>query len=168
MRHPILWMTASALLAFACSETGQAVADAVADAIAAKEVSYDDSSSEIGQNNVQGVLEAMNAQLAALAADNSALQERLTVAETELAAIQGLSAQLDSLSTASTAQNDSIDAINTDVKMLESAVQNPVCPEDMANSKIGCVDLEPAGPYTFTSAMQYCQIMDRFTLKNTS
>ena len=60
MRHPILWMTASALLGFACSETGQAIADAVADAIAAKDVAYDDSASELGQSNVQGVLEALN------------------------------------------------------------------------------------------------------------
>ncbi len=161
MRHPILWMTASALLAFACTETGQAIADAVADAIAARDVSYDDSASKLGQTDVQGALEAMNARLAALEADNSALQERLSVVETELAAIQGVSAQIDTLSTASTAQNDSIAAINTDMEILESAVQNPVCPEDMVNSKIGCVDLEPVGSYGFATAQDYCRSLGR-------
>ena len=168
MRHPILWMTASALLAFACSETGQAIADAVADAIAARDVSYDDSASQIGQTDVQGALEALSSEVAAIRADNTllktdntALKERLTVAETELAALQGLSAQLDTLSTASTAQNDSIAAINTDLEILESAVQNPVCPEDMVNSKIGCVDLEPVGSYGFATAQDYCRSLGR-------
>jgi hypothetical protein len=154
-------MTVSALLAFACSETGQAIADAVADAIAARDVSYDDSASQIGQTDVQGALEAMNARLEALEADKTALQERLTVAETELAALQGISAQLDTLSTASTAQNDSIDAINTDLETLESAVQNPVCPEDMANSGIGCVELDTVGPYSFGNAQAYCRSLGR-------
>ena len=161
MRHPTLWMTASALLAFACSETGQAIADAVANAIAAKDVSYDDSASKLGQTDVQGALEAMNARLAALEADNSALQERLSVVETDLAAIQGVSAQIDTLSTAATAQNDSIAAINSGLEALESAVQNPVCPEDMANSEIGCVDLKPVGPYPFDSALLHCRNLGR-------
>ena len=168
MRHPILWMTASALLAFACSETGQAIADAVADAIAAKDVAYDDSASEIGQTDVQGALEAINARLVALEAanatlttDNTALQERLMVAETELATLQGISAQLDTLNTISTAQNDSIAAINTDLETLESAVQNPVCPEDMANSGIGCVALDTVGPYSFSNAQGYCRSLGR-------
>ena len=112
---------------------------------------------------MQGALEALSSEVVTIKAENGLLRDQLEAAKAERVAMQAeltglkaLSAQLDTLSASSTAQNDSIAAINSDLETLESAVQNPVCPEDMANSGIGCVELQPAGPYTITTARSLC------------
>ena len=69
MRHPILWMTASALLAFACSETGQAIADALADVIAAME--------EVSKNADSQMKPLMLNTLAMLASESGDLKKAI-------------------------------------------------------------------------------------------